>query len=427
NGSPAHEDFTHIVGNMEQGESYPIALEGNTAGNWVNRFVVFIDWNQNGILNDAGEVYEMNNTIQNSNGTDGQQALGTISVPADAELGETRMRVKKIFGTTDFLNPCLGADFGQAEDYTINVNGGLPFPEPYCGPLVFTFDIEPISRVDVADIDNLSDPTVNGSPAHEDFTHIVGNMEQGESYPIALEGNTAGNWVNRFVVFIDWNQNGILNDAGEVYEMNNTIQNSNGTDGQQALGTISVPADAELGETRMRVKKIFGTTDFLNPCLGADFGQAEDYTINVNGGLPFPEPYCGPLVFTFDIEPISRVDVADIDNLSDPTVNGSPAHEDFTHIVGNMEQGESYPIALEGNTAGNWVNRFVVFIDWNQNGILNDAGEVYEMNNTIQNSNGTDGQQALGTISVPADAELGETRMRVKKIFGTTDFLNPCL
>src|SRR5690606_29716325 len=68
-----------------------------------------------------GEVYEMDNTIQNSTGTDGQQALGTIAVPADAELGNTRMRVKKIFGTTNFLNPCLGASFGQAEDYTINV------------------------------------------------------------------------------------------------------------------------------------------------------------------------------------------------------------------------------------------------------------------------------------------------------------------
>lgn len=153
----------------------------------------------------------------------------------------------------------------------------------YCGPLEFTFDVEPITRVQVADIDNVSDPTVNGSPAHEDFTAIVGNMEQGTTYPIALEGNTAGNWTNRFVVFIDWNQNGILDDAGEVFEMDNTITNSTGTDGQQALGNIVVPEDALEGETRMRVKKIFGTTDFLDPCLGAQFGQAEDYTIEVTG------------------------------------------------------------------------------------------------------------------------------------------------
>src|SRR5690606_1521806 len=162
--------------------------------------------------------------------------------------------------------------------------GGGPFPEPYCGPIEFTFDVEPITNVVVADIAHTSDPTVNGSPAHEDFTSVTGNMEAGESYPIALEGNTAGNFTNRFVVFIDWNQNGILNDAGEVYEMDNTITNSTGTDGQQALGTIEVPEDALSGETRMRVKKIFGTTNFLDPCLGAGFGQAEDYTINVSGG-----------------------------------------------------------------------------------------------------------------------------------------------
>jgi hypothetical protein len=164
--------------------------------------------------------------------------------------------------------------------------GGGPFPEPYCGPLNFTIDVEPISRVIVADIDNASSPVLNGSPAHEDFTSIVGNMQQGESYSIALEGNTGGNWENRFVVFIDWNQNGILDDEGEVYEMNNTITNSTGVDGQQALGTIVVPEDALEGETRMRVKKIFGTANFLDPCQGAGFGQAEDYTINVVGPDP---------------------------------------------------------------------------------------------------------------------------------------------
>src|SRR5690606_724531 len=66
----------------------------------------------------------MDNTIVNSTGTDGQQALGTIDVPADAMAGTTRMRVKKIFSTTGFLDPCAGTGYGQVEDYTINVTGG---------------------------------------------------------------------------------------------------------------------------------------------------------------------------------------------------------------------------------------------------------------------------------------------------------------
>lgn len=153
----------------------------------------------------------------------------------------------------------------------------------YCGPLAFTSTVEPISKVIVSNISQESSAVVGGTtPSHEFFLDVVGEMIPGETYPIALEGNTNGNFTNRFVVFIDWNQNGILNDAGEVYEIG-TIVNSNGTDGQQATGNIVVPEDAVPGNTRMRVKKIFGTTNFLNPCLGAGFGQAEDYTINVEG------------------------------------------------------------------------------------------------------------------------------------------------
>ena len=35
------------------------------------------------------------------------------------------MRVKKIYGTTDLTDPCEGSDYGQAEDYTVNVTSSL--------------------------------------------------------------------------------------------------------------------------------------------------------------------------------------------------------------------------------------------------------------------------------------------------------------
>ena len=162
--------------------------------------------------------------------------------------------------------------------------GGGAFPAPYCGPLDFTSNVEPITLVEVAGISNVTDAAVNGTPDHEDFTAISGDMEAGMSYPIALEGNTDGNFTNRFVVFIDWNQNGVLNDAGEVYEITDLLINSTGVDGQQSNGTIDVPAGALAGTTRMRVKKQFGTTNYLDPCLATGFGQAEDYSINVTTG-----------------------------------------------------------------------------------------------------------------------------------------------
>ncbi|RMA64899.1 GEVED domain-containing protein [Ulvibacter antarcticus] len=182
------------------------------------------------------------------------------------------------------FNATAVVDYGGWDAEITALSAPVVFPAPYCGPLVFTSAVEPMTLVDVAGISNVTDATVGGTPAHEDFTLIVGAMEEGMSYPIALEGNTDGNFTNRFAVFIDWNQNDVLDDAGEVYEITQTIINSNGTDGQQATGSIVVPAGVTAGDTRMRVKKIFGTTNYLDPCLGTGFGQAEDYTITVTTG-----------------------------------------------------------------------------------------------------------------------------------------------
>lgn len=264
---------------QETGETvdFSVDIEGGTAG-----FRVWVDWNQDGEFDITEEVAYSSTSYENTQS-------GSFTVPAAAMEGDTRMRiVSHWLSSSGDIDPCeTGFTYGEFEDYKFTVEGGGgggTFPDPYCGPLDFTTNVEPITSVQVAGINNVSDPTVDGSPAHEDFTAVSGDMETGMSYDYALEGNTAGGFTNRFVIFIDWNQNGVLNDAGEVYEVIETINGSTGTDGQQATGTILVPSDAMEGNTRMRVKKQFGTTNYLDPCLGAGYGQAEDYTINVTGG-----------------------------------------------------------------------------------------------------------------------------------------------
>lgn len=163
---------------------------------------------------------------------------------------------------------------------------GVSPVSPYCGPLAFTGlfgdNVEPISRVAFAGIDNVTDATFNNSPAHEIFLDKIAEVNQGETYTITLEGYTGGSYTNNFAVFIDWDGNGVF-DANETYtDAALSIANSTGTDGIQATYDITVPADAVLGQTRMRVKKIFGTTNLADPCLGASYGQAEEYTVNVS-------------------------------------------------------------------------------------------------------------------------------------------------
>ncbi len=149
--------------------------------------------------------------------------------------------------------------------------------QTYCTPPTIS-SVEPITSVVYAGISNTSSATIGG-PSYEDFTAIVGNVEAGGSQNIELQGNTDGSFTNYFTVFIDWNQNGTLDDAGEVYQVG-SIFGSTGTDGQMVTGAIAAPGSALAGSTRMRIIKNYNSS-FTNPCGAPTYGQIEDYTVNV--------------------------------------------------------------------------------------------------------------------------------------------------
>lgn len=144
----------------------------------------------------------------------------------------------------------------------------------YC-EIDFTNGIEPITRVQFADIDN----AVVGSGALEDFTSVSTPVLPGETYALVLEGDTAGNFVNYFSVFIDWNQDYEFDGPNESHELDDPLENSTGSDGQQATADIVVPAGALPGTIRMRVVKNYASHG--SACGEHDYGQAEDYSLLV--------------------------------------------------------------------------------------------------------------------------------------------------
>ncbi|MCD9853266.1 T9SS type A sorting domain-containing protein [Epilithonimonas sp. JDS] len=160
----------------------------------------------------------------------------------------------------------------------------------FCTPSFPT--VEPITNITFGGINNSSSAILNGTSGYENFTNIIGQVKAGTTSELTVSGKSDANDGKKsyFVVFVDWNQNGSLNDAGEVYFGDGSlfIDNSTGEDGKTALGNIAVPSGAKLGQTRMRVKKEWSysaplsSSNFTNPCdIARNFGQAEDYTLNV--------------------------------------------------------------------------------------------------------------------------------------------------
>lgn len=166
-------------------------------------------------------------------------------------------------------------DSGYSASFSFTT--GVTFPEPYC-TVTFPSGVEPITLVKFTGIDNRTQAT--GGLAHEDFLHMPGGLVAADqSYPMTVEGNTAGNYTTHVNAFFDWNRNGSF-DTGESYTIG-TIANSNGNDGKQAVAPIAVPASATPGPVRMRVIKKYNAA--AAACNSAGYGQAEDYTVMVQG------------------------------------------------------------------------------------------------------------------------------------------------
>jgi len=208
-----------------------------------------------------------------------------------------------------------------ATDCPIWTFNTLPDPFlPYCGgTLAYTSAMEPITLVNFAGINNTSSNVINATNDIENFISITGNVTTESTYTMTIKGNTDGNNTTNLRVFIDWNHDNDFTDAGETYNAG-TITNSTGLDAVQAVSQIAVPANALGGITRMRIKKIYGTTNLANPCLGAGYGQTEDYSLNVT--------VCTPLTWYAD---------ADGDGYGNPNVSVSACNAPANYVADNTD------------------------------------------------------------------------------------------
>lgn len=174
------------------------------------------------------------------------------------------------------------------------------FPSPYCDVEATGVFVEEISSVDFAgsSITNTDAATVS-----IDQTATITNVAPGETYALAVAGNTYGDFETNIVAFIDWNQNDVLDDAGEVYAVG-TLSNTTGTDGASVSLDITVPTDAVLGTTRIRITKTY--TDLGGDGYPASTAEIDPCGIKFNVfGLEIEPGYGQAIDFTLSLAPLS--------------------------------------------------------------------------------------------------------------------------
>lgn len=141
-----------------------------------------------------------------------------------------------------------------------------------------------ISRVNLNEIDNESYPGPNYSNgiAYSDYTAQSTTLTLGESYDLSIKISTL--YPVNTKVWIDWNQDCDFEDLGESYLLG-TGNSGNNVYTSASPYTLTVPVDAEIGNTRMRVSIKYAA----NPTSCANnfnWGEVEDYSIEVTDCNP---------------------------------------------------------------------------------------------------------------------------------------------
>lgn len=114
-----YQDYTALSTNVQQNTSYTISVAPGPS--WGQHFVVYIDFNNDGDFDDAGEYFDVGYAAS------GTTISNTIMIPNGIPGGPTTMRVlcKYASGAPGPTESCANFSFGECEDYTVNIASPL--------------------------------------------------------------------------------------------------------------------------------------------------------------------------------------------------------------------------------------------------------------------------------------------------------------
>jgi chitodextrinase len=219
----------------------------------------------------------------------------------------------------------------------------------YCASQGNSTADERIGRVVFGTINNPS----TGTAGYENFTALSTNVNRSSAYTITITPTWTGTvYSEGYAVFIDYNQDGDFSDAGE------TVWTKARSKTTPVTGSITIPASALLGSTRMRVSMKYNATP--TACEAFPYGQVEDYTINIGTSGRVEETSNTRISFNVYPNPV-KGDILNISNLETPStyriVNmmgqelGSGKIENDAIYVGSLAKGTFLIEVSNGTTS----------------------------------------------------------------------------
>ncbi len=390
-----YSDYTSLSTVMEIGTGYTITVT-NSQPFSSDECGIWVDWNQD------MDFYDPNEQITVSGSLGVGPYTATITPPADANLGNTRMRI--LISQSGDIQPCGPSDPDEVEDYTINVTESVPqycsASSQFCAPYINDFRLKGINN-------GSSDCNAGG---YSNFTDLQTSLMLRDTYAVSIGFRQLDYKVG---LWVDWNQDMDFDDPGETIQ---TIDSGP----YSSEATLIVPPAAVLGNTRLRVRANYlWPPDFLPPvpCGQMDTGETEDYTINI---VSDQNEYCDAGAGFFSDSYIYRFRIKTIDN---STGTGGSSYSDYTSITTQLEKDTAYPFIIDTGSGG---PSTAVWVDWNDDKDFDDPCESIPLDYLVYNeppySNST---LWTGTryekLNIPDWVSYGPKRVRIR-----TSDSNPC-
>ncbi len=416
-----YADFTSMSTDLPIGGSETVTLYPAWSGTVYDEgFAIWIDYNKDGDFEDSGELVYTHDKSQNTS------VSGTINIPSSVEPGETVMRITMQYNTIP-ANPCGTYNYGETEDYTVNIVNGGDTQSPTTPSNLASSNVTS-TTLDLSWSASTDNVGVTGYYIYKNGTSV--GTVTGTSANIT--GLTADTQYNFYVKAYDA--------AGNKSNASNTIYVTTATSPDiQAPSAPSNLAYANVSQTSADLSwtsstdnvgvtgyKIYKNNNYLETVTGTSYTanglsasttyefyvKAEDAAGNISdksntvsfttqsGGIS----YCNSKGNTVSDEWLNRVVCEDIDKTS----GANNGYADFTFISTTLYKDNTANITLYPEWSGTvYSEGYSVWIDYNRDGDFDDSGEQ------IYTHAATKDASVSGSFTVPASATTGPTRMRV--------------
>lgn len=136
------------------------------------------------------------------------------------------------------------------------------------------------TRIDSVGFSNIQNKTATGCTSYKDFTNLTGDIEPNKATTLSVKVNSCdGTNANKMIkVYIDYNNNSVFTDAGELVATSGVL-----TNGSTYTTTITTPLTITKGNyavMRVIAQETSNAGD-INPCGTYANGETQDYRLRV--------------------------------------------------------------------------------------------------------------------------------------------------